>query len=135
MPRILIVEDTQKIRMAMAATLEDLVDKEGGLLEAEDGEAALKMLKTEKVQAVVTDILMPKMAGLEFLRLLRADPRTQDLPVIVVSGIIDKWMTEHLVQYNVLKIIRKPFEIEVLQDAVKQALLVVRNGGETGGDR
>jgi len=56
------------------------------VLTAEDGFAALDVMRTEAPDAVVLDLAMPGMTGWEAVRRLREDVRTRELAVIVVSG-------------------------------------------------
>lgn len=53
---------------------------------AETGKRALERARREPPDVVVTDIAMPEMDGLELSRRLRAETRTQDVPIIAVSG-------------------------------------------------
>lgn len=81
-PRILFVEDDATLRSHLAAELSDhySVDTAGNGLEA------LKEVIRQKPHLVITDIVMPEMDGLELLKLLRSEPGTQGLPVLLISG-------------------------------------------------
>lgn len=71
---VLVVDDEAVVRHALRRVLED----DGmTVLEAESGGAALRLLAGEKVDAVVTDVLMPEMNGIEFSRGARAAPPEQ----------------------------------------------------------
>src|SRR3954451_25114084 len=56
------------------------------VIEAADGAAALEAVREHRPAAVVSDVDMPRMTGVELCMTLRADPATSDLPVIFVSG-------------------------------------------------
>lgn len=81
MSSILIVDDEKAIRK----TLSEILSYEGYKIEdAENGEEALKKLREKSFDAILCDIKMPKMDGLEFLeKALQINP---DVPVIMISG-------------------------------------------------
>ncbi len=56
------------------------------VLKSFGGAAAMGMLQRESPDAVVLDLMMPDISGLEVLRFLRRDPRLENIPVIVVSA-------------------------------------------------
>ncbi|MBN2383382.1 zinc-ribbon domain-containing protein [bacterium] len=87
--RILIAEDTAFFRKMLA----DLLTKEGyEVLMAEDGEAALQMLKHElpALDLLILDLQLPKMDGFELLKQVRAAKLSQNLPVLVMTGVFKK---------------------------------------------
>jgi len=82
-PKVLVVEDSFTVRQLQRSILETAGYR---VSTARDGREALKRLADEgDVALVVTDVEMPEMDGLELVEALRADPRTQTLPVIVVT--------------------------------------------------
>lgn len=82
MTTILIIEDSP----ATAAVLQNAFRSAGWqVMSAYNGEAGLRTISDFKVDLVLLDLMMPKVDGLEFLRLLRARPQDHDLPVIVLS--------------------------------------------------
>jgi CheY-like chemotaxis protein len=84
---ILLVEDDSVDVMAVHRALRDL-DVTNALVHAENGEEALSYLKdaaNEKPCLVLLDLNMPRMNGIEFLKVLRADEATKNIPVVVVT--------------------------------------------------
>jgi len=81
--RILLVEDDRFLRRACEVGLRQ---RGFAVSSAVDGEEALRALSGEAPDLVLLDLLMPKVTGLEVLRTLRADERTRDLPVLVLSN-------------------------------------------------
>ena len=81
MARIVVIDDQEPIRRIVRRALE----QEGHeVLEASDGEAGLKLLDTHAADAVISDIFMPGMDGIQTLRQIRKQfPRVK---VIVISG-------------------------------------------------
>lgn len=81
--RILIVDDSVDDRTLLGHVLGRVGCE---VLHAGEGGEALRILERETVDAVLTDINMPAMDGLELVRAIRARPNGSDLPVIVLSG-------------------------------------------------
>jgi CheY-like chemotaxis protein len=83
MKTLLIVEDSYDI----AEALQELFLAEGYAVRvANDGKEALALLDEQISDLVLTDVMMPVMDGLELLRTIRADPRLEHVPVIVMSA-------------------------------------------------
>lgn len=82
-PTILVVDDDLLLRRLFSEILNDAGMR---VLEAADGRAALDVLHTERVDAVLLDSQMPHLDGLAVLASVRADPSTHTLPVILVTG-------------------------------------------------
>ena len=78
---ILVVDDDKNIRMLYRAVLEEA---NYTVFTAEDGEAALRLLDQHHIDLVVLDIMMPKMDGYEFTKILREG--NNSLPVLMVSA-------------------------------------------------
>lgn len=81
--RILVAEDSDMVREAIRR---ELTAAGFEVVAAADGEQALELSKTQSFDAVSTDVMMPKMDGYELTRLLRKDPRFQDVPIVMVTS-------------------------------------------------
>ena len=80
--KILIVEDDMSLRSIYA----DAIESNGyTVVTAEDGEQGLAMVKMEKPDLVVLDIILPKLPGFEVLKSIRADAGTRDTIVLILS--------------------------------------------------
>jgi len=84
------------------------------VLEASDGEEALKMAKREKPDLIVLDVMMPGMSGWEVCRAIREDDSLSDTGVLMLTGIGERLneMTSPL--YGADDFLDKPFELEDL---------------------
>ncbi|MRR12505.1 response regulator [bacterium] len=81
---ILVVEDTELLRRIYS----DKLTQDGyKVLSAADGLDALNLLRSNEVDLVLLDLIMPKMSGIEALEAIKADPRTRDIPVIILSNL------------------------------------------------
>jgi phosphate regulon transcriptional regulator PhoB len=80
---ILVVEDEPDIRKLVQY---NLVQERFKVLEAEDGEQALKILQREKPNLVILDLMLPGLSGLELCKLLRERPQTAQLPILMLTA-------------------------------------------------
>ena len=83
-PVILIVDDNQQNLELLQAYLED-VDCE--TVAAYDGVEALERVAESAPDLILLDVMMPKMSGFEVCKRLKKDPRTADIPVIMVTAL------------------------------------------------
>ena len=82
--RILLVEDDRFLRKAAQTAL----TRRGYHVEtACDGEEALRLVRADKPELILLDLIMPKVQGFEVLRVLKADAETASIPVIVLSNL------------------------------------------------
>jgi DNA-binding response OmpR family regulator len=82
--RILLVEDDRLLRrVAEAALGQHGID----VLTAADGEEALRVARSEPLDLILLDLIMPRLGGFEVLRALKADAATDSIPVIVLSNL------------------------------------------------
>lgn len=128
MARILVVDDDAVIREMLEAVLTEESDHEVVL--AANGQEALDQLRTsERVDAVVCDVNMPVMDGLELVRSLRSDPELQRLPVLLISAAVDPASVDPELGIDLM--LEKPFEINALLACVSYVLDGVRAGRRT----
>lgn len=81
---ILVVEDTELLRRIYS----DKLNQEGYVVhQAADGLEALNQARSQSLDLILLDLIMPRMSGLEALESLKKDPRTKDIPVIVLSNL------------------------------------------------
>ncbi|MGC3996808.1 MAG: response regulator [Anaeromyxobacter sp.] len=104
-PRILIIEDDQDVREALAEAIRDA----GVQVElATDGLDGLERLHAGAAPgAILLDLRMPRLGGEEFLRQLRTDPRYDAVPVITMTGGPDRAPAPGGVAH-----LQKPFDLE-----------------------
>jgi DNA-binding response OmpR family regulator len=77
---------------------------------ARDGDEGFAMAQELQPDVVISDIMMPRRDGLQLLSDLKADPRTEDLPVILLSAKAQKSEVEHGLQLGADDYITKPFD-------------------------
>lgn len=115
--KVLVVDDFATMRKIVRNILKQIGFED--IYEAEDGNAALRVLKSEKVGLVVTDWNMPNMSGLDLLREIRQNPQTSNLPVLMVTAEGLKENVMEAVKAGVNNYVVKPFTAEVLQEKIE----------------
>jgi len=101
---ILIVDDDANQRDVLKRTLE----KEGWeTMRAHNGRAALEAVRARIPSLIVLDLMMPEMDGFEFVNRLRQDPKTRDIPVIVLSAMDLSNADKALLEEGVTEILKK----------------------------
>jgi two-component system, NtrC family, nitrogen regulation response regulator NtrX len=114
MKRILVVDDKEEVRMVyMLLFSDDEID----IVEAEDGLAALDIVKTESIDLVLSDCKMPRMSGIELMS--EVQKIKPELPFIFVSANVRE---ENLGQLVPFSVIPKPFNLGDLKITVQRAL-------------
>ncbi len=81
--KILVVEDEPDIRKLVQY---NLTQERFSVLEAEDGEQALKLLQREKPNLVILDLMLPGLSGMELCKLLRQHSETAELPILMLTA-------------------------------------------------
>lgn len=126
--KVLIVDDDPDIR-----TFNTTVVEENGYtaLEASNGEDAMKMIKEEKPDLVVLDILMPRQSGIRLYRELKTSKDLKDISVILLTGIAKKTFLQSqkaLAEFGENEVpepeiyLEKPVDAEMLAEAIKKAI-------------
>ncbi|MDG5752051.1 response regulator [Qipengyuania sp. XHP0211] len=118
LPHILIVDDDEILASLLQITLE----VEGyEVSTAPDGEAALARLAEGGIDLVVLDLVMPKMDGVRFLRVLNEQGEARP-PVIVISSTAGNTVSDEFRALGVVAIARKPVEPRWLVENIAEAL-------------
>ena len=122
MSTILLVEDDPDIRELVAYKL-----SRGGfeVIEAADGLAALQAARTRPPDAVVLDMGLPRLSGIEVCRELRAAPATAAVPIIMLTGAVRLQELEQAYAAGASDYLVKPFSPRELQRRVEAALVGV----------
>lgn len=115
---LLIVDDEKEIREMLARhfAFEDF-----NVLQAEDGLEALEVLNNQKVDLIISDIVMPRMSGVELLEIVH-----REFPMIrtnMITGYVTQSHLLQCMQNHADNVIYKPLEdLQELEDSVKRSL-------------
>jgi len=117
MKRIMIVDDAEFMRTSIKIMLES---EKYDVLEAEDGNEAVKKYKEARPDVVTMDITMPGKTGLEAIKEIREfDPEAK---IIVVTAMGTEFMIRDAIQLGAANFIIKPFDEEQLLEVIKKLL-------------
>jgi len=119
---ILIVDDSLPMRSVIKRTLKAAGYGNADLLEAANGQEALELMKNAWVDIVMTDYNMPVMNGLEFIKALKKEDLSKDIPVIVISTEGHESKIKEFVDSGAAGYITKPFTAESIRDLMVSIL-------------
>jgi len=113
MAQILVVDDEEAVRNILSRFF---AKKEYKVLTADTSERAIAILEKEKVDAVLLDIHLPGLNGLETLRKIRAS--WPDIPVVMISGQQDEDVAKAALEEGAFDYVVKPLDFDYLERTV-----------------
>ncbi|MBC2838683.1 ATP-binding protein [Robiginitalea sp. SC105] len=113
---ILVVDDDTPIRSLLN---QELSDAGYNVKEAANGKAALDMVRISKPDLIILDVMMPEINGFDVAAVLKNDPATMDIPIIILSIVQDK---ERGLRIGVDRYLTKPIDTEKLFHEVDELL-------------
>jgi CheY-like chemotaxis protein len=114
--RILLADDDATVHL-IAEDLLETVDHT--LTHAYNGQEAVDLFRTQKIDLILMDIQMPDMDGITAIREIRANKQKRHIPIIVVSGVIDSMILSQCMEVGADGILQKPFDAYLLNAKVK----------------
>lgn len=131
-PVILVVDDDQQNLELLQAYLED-IDCE--TVPALDGASALEAIKRKKPDLILLDVMMPKISGFEVCKRIKNDPKTSDIPVIMVTALsefgdiergincgTDDFISKPINRLELLTRVRTMLKLKHLSDELERTL-------------
>ena len=118
--KILVADDEKHIVQIVQFNLEKKGNYE--VIVASDGEMALGLIRQEKPDLVISDIMMPKMTGFELFEALRKDEEIKDTPFIILTAKGQDSYFEEGQEKGILHILTKPFSPKALLAIAKEIL-------------
>jgi len=115
---VLIVDDSNTMRKIVSRSLRQAGIDFEQILEAGDGQEALDVLAANKVDVVLSDINMPNMTGLEFLKAKAEDDAIKDIPVIMISTETGADIIDEAKSYGAKGAIKKPFTPDLINETL-----------------
>lgn len=92
------------------------------IFEASNGKDALALAQSQHLDLILCDINMPGMNGLEFLRTIRANDGTRDIPVVIISAEGRAERVKEAVEAGAQGFLRKPFTAQEMRDQIVRVL-------------
>src|SRR5215207_10100692 len=119
-PRILVVDDNEDNRYTLDLFLRG--DGHEAVATASGGREALATIEREQFSLVLLDIMMPDLSGEEVLTILKSNPQTRDIPIIVISADSEHDRVSRCIELGADDYIPKPFKPAILRARVASAL-------------
>ncbi|MEO1335904.1 MAG: response regulator, partial [Myxococcota bacterium] len=124
---VLIIEDDP----AVAGLLKDVLNADGyETTMAADGETGLDIFAESNFDAVIVDVLLPRIQGFDVLPRLRKLPGGADVPIVMVSADLrgDSYAERMEARHNIAAFLQKPVDLERLRDVLRQQTDLRRSG-------
>lgn len=121
-PLLLVVEDNDDLRKYIIDRFKDSYN----VIEAKDGEQGIEMAKEQIPDIIISDIMMPKVNGLELCKTLKTDITTNHIPIILLTALSDDKNVLIGLRHQADDYVVKPFGVKVLKHKVRN-LIEVRN--------
>ncbi|MEP0843254.1 MAG: response regulator [Phycisphaerae bacterium] len=128
--KILIVDDNAQNRELLVAYVEGIPNVR--TREAANGLEALAVVAQDPPDLILLDIMMPRMSGFEVCRRLKSDPRTRDIPVLMVTALDEVGDHERAIDSGTDEFLTKPVDRAELVERVNGLLRLrrVKSRGE-----
>lgn len=117
--KVLVVDDFATMRKIVKNVLKQINIE--NVVEAENGKHALNVLKSEEIDLIISDWMMPEMTGIEFLKACKEDDEKKKIPFIMVTAEGQKDSVMEAIKSGVDNYIVKPFTPDKLKDAIDKA--------------
>src|SRR5277367_4580930 len=116
--KALIVDDSSVMRKIVERALRQAGVPLGTVFEASSGTEGLEVLRHERVQLILSDINMPMMDGLEFLRALRTENLAEGVPVVMITTESSEEHVRQAIAAGAQGYLRKPFTADQVKERV-----------------
>jgi len=116
--KVLVVDDEPNVRRL----LRNILSKNFDILEAEDGSQAITVAKTQQPNVILMDMMMPKMDGLTACHMIKNDPATKAIPVIMVTATNFELNIKLSEQMGASGYVTKPFSTQELFSKINEVL-------------
>ncbi len=126
-PRILIVDDTPENAELLEAYL---ADEAYELRIAGNGEKALKQVAEWSPDLILLDIMMPKLSGFEVCKILKSDPKTRSIAILMVTALDKPSDIEKAVEAGADDFLAKPIAKAALLHRIRSLLRVRQHQGD-----
>ncbi len=116
---VLTIDDSAPVRQMVTLTLSTAGYK---VIEAVDGEDGYQKAISNKIDAVVTDLNMPRLNGIDFIKKFRTHPASKGVPVILLTTESDEGLKKQAKEAGAIGWIVKPFKQDQLLAVIKKVV-------------
>jgi len=120
--RVLVVDDSSTMRKIVMRSVRQAGFEIDEFLEAGDGKEGLSILGTNPVQLILSDVNMPNMNGLEFVKAVRANDSTKSIPIVMITTEGSEDMVNQAIGAGATGYIKKPFTPEKIKETLDNFL-------------
>jgi two-component system alkaline phosphatase synthesis response regulator PhoP len=124
MPKILIVDDEPTMRGLLIETLEKLEDKGVEILIAEDGEEGIEIVRTEKPDLIILDVMMPGINGYEICDIIRNKLGMKDVYILMLTASVKGFNKQNYKDVGADFFMSKPFDPDKIINEVAKLLKI-----------
>ena len=117
--KVLVVDDDVEITRMMETVLKS---RDYNVIVVHDGLQAVEKTNTEQIDLILLDVRLPLFSGLWFCNAFKNKPNTKNIPVIIISGLLDEETAKRAYEAGAAEAIRKPFSSEDLLEVVERHL-------------
>ena len=114
--RVLVVDDFSTMRKIIKNVLRQINME--NVVEAENGKHALSVLRSDSIEFIISDWIMPEMTGIEFLKACKDDEKIKNIPFVMVTAEAQKDSVLEAIKAGVDNYIVKPFTPEKLKEVI-----------------
>ncbi len=120
--KILVVDDSRIMRNILKNILKESNIDENSIIEAQDGREALNIVQKEDIKIILLDWNMPKLNGVELVKIIRSDENLKHIPIIMVTSEAAKYNVMEAITAGVTDYIVKPIKGEIVKKKVQEYL-------------
>ena len=114
--RVLLVDD----EAGFAELLRDLLEMDNYEVQiANDGQEGLDKLQSFTPDAIISDIVMPRLSGFEMFKQVKANPDTSKIPFLFITGFQDDRVLAEARKIGVFGILKKPIDIDQIENRLR----------------
>ena len=117
--KVLIVDDEPQMLSLLSTRLRS---ESYNVITAVSGEDCLTKAEEEQPDLILLDVLLPGMSGFEVSKRLKKNPRTKDIPIIMVTALIGDEASKKSLESGAIYFVSKPFDTQTLLSEISEAI-------------
>jgi DNA-binding response OmpR family regulator len=127
-PQILLLEDGEDIQQLFQDIFKDYPFE---CIHASSTETALQTLQTENVSLIISDLILPDSDGRYFIRQLKQDPQTMNIPIVIISNTIEEQVKRECFLWGAEFFYTKPFDHNEFKSTITKILRRISSGADS----